>query len=233
MQIVSAMIDYKPVSHNLIYQQDFFWLIFVIAGILWLINRTLYHKRFIKNVSYPNVYIFEYESHSGHIFSFYNIINYIIGILVYILLISALFMFYQGLAGKNFILDKKLFTHLTLYIFIYAIVKTILSFLYLFLTKKSSFFSIISFIRRSFEVYKNFYWYLFAFLIWFFPVRNTFIFIVFLSISVLWYLSVQIKSINNFIKHTDIKSYQLFLYLCLSEILPIIILIWWISFQIL
>ena len=227
------MIDYKPVARNLFFHQELFWIIFVITGILWLINNMLYRKRFIKNVKSPNIYIFEYESHSGHIFSLYNILNFTTNIFINTLLISALSYYYNIAFEKNILFDQKLFIRLLSIVAIFVLLKKIISFIYLFISKKNNFFSKITFIRRSVEVYKNFYWYLFAFLIWFFPVKNRLIFFVFLSISISWYLLTQLKSYHNFTKHTDIKSYQLFLYLCLSEILPFIILIWWISFQIL
>jgi hypothetical protein len=225
------MIEYKPVSHHLTASQNLFWIIFVFTGILWLIFQMLYHKRFNKNIKVPNIYIFEYESQSGKFFTLYNILSFITSISVNLLIIITLINAYFSAFDKNKnIFDD--FLPLILSVIIFLAAKKFLSFLYLFITKKNAFFSKIIFIRRSFEVYKNFYGYLLSFLIWFFPIISPSFFYIFLSISGLWYLSVLLKTFHNFIKHTGIGSFQLFLYLCISEILPLIILIWWISFQI-
>jgi hypothetical protein len=227
------MIEYQLIENTFYPHQHLFWFVFIFTGFLLIFNKQLNPKQFKKNVTSPNIYVFEYESLSGRVFSIYNLVHYLATFLVYLLLSYAFITHYTFAYKPAQNLSANVFVLLGLSVLAFFAVRIFLSFLYLLIFKKIGFFNKIHFIRRSFGVYRIFYWYLLSFLFYFFPFKNIITFYVFTSISIIWYLFVLQKNYNSFEKHTDFKSYQLFLYLCVSEIIPFIILIWWISFQIL
>jgi len=212
--------------------QNTFIILFSIAAILLMFGKLWFNKRLNINLTTPNIYIFEYESRAQNILSFYNLNAFLFKILTYSLLIIAILKQVK----LNFVLSGKpgWSWYVTLVIATgYLGLKIILEILWLILLKKSKFLTKIRFIRTTYENYAVFYLFLMAFLIYYFPYQSKVFFYIILSISVIWLIGLWTNLFNSLHKHTSLKSYQIFLYLCLSEILPFILVTGWIIFQIL
>ncbi len=212
--------------------QNTFIILFFIAAILLMFGKLWFNKRLNINLTTPNIYIFEYESRAQNILSFYNLNAFLFKILTYTLLIIAILK----LVKLNFALSGQ--PALSWYVILviaagYLVLKIILEILLLVLLKKSRFLTKIRFIRTTYENYAVFYLFLMAFLIYYFPYQSTVFFYLIISISIIWIIGLWINLFNSLRKHTGLKSYQIFLYLCLSEILPFILVTGWIIFQIL
>jgi len=192
-----------------------------------LMNHYLYPKRYLLNISRPNVYVFEYENQILNQFSLYNILNIVIYLLTF-LLMFLVFISFSPEFKYNFSIYNKLLSALILYF----LLKNLFSFLMYFFIKNYKVLSKLRFIHSTFNVYLSFNVYILSFLFFYLPVKNNIYIYVIASISILWAISIWFSIYKNFHKHTELKSYQLFLYLCLTEILPLIVLIKWISLQI-
>ncbi len=212
--------------------QNIFVLLFSIAVFLFMFSKLWFNKRLNINITAPNIYIFEYESQSQNLVSLYNLNAFIFKILAYTLFIIAFLKFFN----LNFKLPNQ--HELTWAIIMisatgYLGLKIILEILLLILLKKSKFLMKIRFIRTTYENYIVFYLFLMAFLIYYFPYQSKVFFYIIVSISAIWLIGLWTNLFNSLHKHTSLKSYQIFLYLCLSEILPFILVTGWIIFQIL
>ncbi len=211
---------------------DWFLGLFLLLGLLILFFKALYPKRFGLNIKSPNIYIFEYEAQTGRWLSFYNTGFFIIKLWTYVLFSLALIYFYQQIISAK-ILDLILINKLFLTLLICLVAKLILEILYFILIKKINLLNKIRFIRAAFENYQAFYLFIISFLIFYSPVHSGVLFYLIVTLSILWWLIVLYNLYGSIKKHSDIKKYQIILYLCLSEILPFIVVIGWIIFQIL
>jgi len=226
------MADYLPLSYNGQEFSNLFFGLFFGAVIILFFLKLLLGKRYSLNTGSPNIYIFEYESRAGRLFSSYNLLNVTFKLFSYLLFSLSILSFYQ-INGHFSYSIFNIYIKIFLLLVIYIIVKLFIDDLFMRIIKKSNFISKIRFIRLSYENYLAFYLFILAFLSFFFPVKNQIFFIIIISISVLWGIWTFLNFYNSLTKHIDIKNYQIILYLCLSEILPFISLIGWIIFQIL
>ena len=214
------------------YLQNTFMILFLVAALLLMFGKLWFNKRLSINLTTPNIYIFEYESQAQNLMSFYNLNAFVFKIITYSLLIIAILNFVK----INFIspMDQELSWQIIMISVVSFLgLKIILEILLLILLKKSKFLTKIRFIRTTYENYAVFYLFLMAFLIYYFPYKSVLIFYLTVSVSVIWMMILWVSIYNSLSKHTDLKTYQIFLYLCLSEILPFILIIGWIIFQIL
>jgi hypothetical protein len=201
--------------------------LFIFILLLILSLRFFYPKRYLLNIYKPNVYIFEYEAKQKNYFSFYaitaNLVNYLI--LFFITYVYTLHL----TSGK---ISMHTIINLILMIIITLIYKLIIDFFFLIIIKKTNLFSSLRFIRTSFENHVYFFIFFIAFFMMFYRFDNYYLLIV-NSFILLLYL---IYSLTNFYvsltKHIHLKNSKIILYLCISEILPIIFIIYWLSFQI-
>jgi len=200
---------------------------FFFTGLLILLNYYAYPKRYRLNISRPNIYIFEYETQILNQFSFYNIINSLVYLLT-LLLIYMVFVNFLPEQHYNFSFYNKLLGAFILFL----LLKKLLSLSSYFFIKNYKILSKMHFITGTYNTYLIFYLFLLSFLAFYFPFKSMAFFYVIVFISIIWILYIWASMYSAVSKHTDIKSYQLFLYLCLSEILPLILLTGWISFQI-
>ena len=193
-----------------------------------LINYLFYTKRYQLNITRPNIYIFEYESQILNPISLYNILNAVIYIL-------SLFIFY--LSFENFFkidaIDFYWYKKLLTGIVTFLIAKNILTYVLYHFNKQNNKFKKLRFINTTYNTYLGLYLFLFSFFFFYFPYKNKYLLWIIISISMLFIISTWFNIFQNYNKHFYMKSYKLFLYLCLTEILPLITLIGWISFQIL
>jgi len=225
------MSPYLSITQNSSDLQNIFIILFLIAGLFLMLNKSLFSKRFSLNMTSPNIYIFEFEAQSKKLISLYNINNFLIKLLAYVLFSLALLKLRETAKSINY--DQTLFPLFFKSFLIYSIVKFLLEELYLRGIKKTQFIDKVRLIRLTYENYVAFYLIIFSFLIFYFPYHSFIIFDIIISISVIWLILVLLNFSSNLNKHIEIKNYQIFLYLCLSEILPIITVIGWIIFQIL
>ncbi len=222
---------YLSISQNTRDLQNIFIILFLIAGLFLMLNKSLFSRRFSLNITSPNIYIFEFEAQAKKLLSLYNINNFLIKLLAYVLFSLALIKLHQTTKVINF--NQNLFPIFFKSFLIYIIVKFLLEELYLRGIKQSQFIDKVRLIRLTYENYVAFYLIIFSFLIFYFPYHSSIIFDIIISISAIWLILVLFNFFRNLNKHIEIKNYQIFLYLCLSEILPIITVIGWIIFQIL
>jgi len=189
-------------------------------------------KRFNLNISSPNIYVFAYEAQAHHLWSFYHLIFLLFKFIASSLFsLTLIFLFQKQI---HFSIDIwYMIKFLSVAWMLFFIAKYLIEILYVIIIKKHKFMHKLRFIRQSYENYFFFYLFIFSFLSFYFPVKNFWIVGIIITISTLWTLLVWYNIYNNIHKHIDIKSYQIFLYLCLSEILPFIVIIGWIIFQIL
>ncbi len=221
---------YRAINHNIL--NDLFLELFITLGFLLVITKSLFPKRFSLNIKSPNIYIFEYEAQVGQRFSFYNLIHFVIKLAVFVIFFLALIHYYQFMAPIN-IQPKILISGLFKIFFVYSIIKSLIEIIFTFLIKKNKYLNKIMFIRLAYENYQVFYLYFLAFLIYFLPFHSLLFFYVIVTISTVWLFINLFNLYVSIRKHLDIKKYQIILYLCLSEILPFIVVIGWIIFQIL
>ena len=87
------MNTYLPLIHPFKNIENLFIGLFFLVVVFILLNSTLFINRYILNVTRPNVYLFEYESQLKRNFTLYNIINFFIRFLSY-LLISFSFVYF-------------------------------------------------------------------------------------------------------------------------------------------
>ncbi len=211
---------------------NFFILLFLSTAILLVVNKLLYPKQFSLNISFPNIYIFEFESQSHRRWSLYNLLNAIMHFMAYVLFVLSVVFFGQVSFSKSFDFLSLIKPVFKIYI-IFLVAQLFFEQGYLRLIKQTAKLHKISAIRRTYETYLSFYLILLSFFIYYFPYKSIVAFYVIITISIIWFVITLLNFYNSLTKHTELKTYQLFLYLCLTEILPLITLIWWISFQIL
>ncbi len=226
------MISYLPINSSQPFYHNFFLIFFVIGLFIMIILKVLYPKRYNLNTSSPNIYLFAYESQAGYTFSNYNALNFLLKYIAWVLFLIALLTYCQYVTGAS-CLTPQLLKQLSLFIGYYLLVKILIEVIYFLMIKKSGLLPRIRFIRLSYENFGAFYFFLYAFLIYFFPYKNLGALLIILAISTLWMLWILLNFQSNISKHVNLKRYQIFLYLCLSEILPFIAIIGWIIFQIL
>ncbi len=225
--------DYRLISKIQWEQNNFFISIFFLTAMVLLLNNFFYKSRFRLNISRPNVYVFEYESHSQRWFSLYNILNIFLRLGTYLLILLSFLSFLQTVRQLDFLSYLHLTVSLFYGILTYFTGKNLMAILFYILPKKRKESNKINIIRVIYETYINFYFFAASFLFYFLPVKTHVFLYLIIVISIVWLVINWLNMIQNMMRHTNMKTYQLFLYLCLSEILPLIILIWWISFQIL
>ncbi len=214
------------------FYQTSFVVLFLVAALLLLMNKLWFDKRFTINIKAPNIYIFEYESRAQNLFSLYNLNSLLFKIISYTLYVVALFKTVsssQDWSKKQFPEWHKLLIAVAFYL----VLKFIFEIVLIILIKKGKFLSKIRFIRTAYENYTVFYLFILAFLTYYFPYQTPLFFYLIISVSIVWFVTLWLNLYNSLSKHTDLKTYQIFLYLCLSEILPIILVTGWIIFQIL
>lgn len=215
------------------YELDNRFVSLFFLGFLFLVLIKIFApKQFDLNITSPNIYIFEYESQMGKWFSLYNLFFFLVKLISYILFMLAISQFHHSslhLQAIDFHVIPKLF----LIFLIFILMKFFLELLFLFIIKKQSYYKKLQFIRISFDNYLAFYLFILSFLIFYFPSQPFWFFWVIIGFSVLWFIFFLLNLYNSLSKHSDLKSYQIILYLCLSEILPFIVVIGWIIFQIL
>ncbi len=216
------------------FYNNIFVVLFFLAAFFIFLNKFFYYNRFMLNVTKPNIYVFEYESHSQRFLSLYNTFSFILNVFSFFLFTIALISYTQIVMSG---MDRLEYIHLLLQLIkaigVYFIVKNLIALILYLWEKKSKKIKKLIIIRIIYQTYGTFYLYVFSFLIYFFPYKIPFVYYLIITVSVLWLIFNFLNMFHNMRKHIHMKSYQLFLYLCLSEILPLIILIWWISFQIL
>ena len=209
---------------------NIFILLFSIAGLLLTFTKLWFNKRLSLNISRPNVYLFEYESQSKHIFSSYNINTGLFKILTYTLYIISILKL--ALANHDLSIRNINWRLLLLIVTGYFVLKFFLEIIFVLLIKKSNFLNKIRFVRTTYENYTIFYLFFFSFLIYYFPYQSSIFLYLIISISIIWILGAWTNIYISLRKHTVLKTYQIILYLCLSEILPFILVNGWIIFQI-
>ncbi|GEM_PF-5537226 len=197
--------------------------------LLLIFIKFSYNNRFRLNVSKPNVYIFEYESSARKVITPYNILFASFQIISYTLLVFSL--------ASRFFSNNKfsygLLFQIFLLITVYTFYKVVAEFLLMIAFKKTTLTQMFKHIRVSFHNYLSYYTFFVSFFLYFFPFQNnifSYLTIVFTSIFI--FLN-GLKYYNSIKKHTNLKTFQIFLYLCILEILPIIFVFYWVSFQIL
>ena len=197
-----------------------------------LLNRTLFINRYILNVTRPNVYLFEYESQRKRSFTLYNVINFFIRFFSY-LLISFSFVYFINKIYFTQPFSNAMLTRIVEILVTYFIVKIIIDYLFVMLYKKQKNVKQITEIRLTYQNFVAFYLFIISFFLFYFPYKNPLNFYIIITLSIIFILTTLLNYYHSLIKHINIKPYQIFLYLCLSEILPLITMIFWISFQIL
>ncbi len=210
-------------------KQDELLVSILVTVILLLILslRFFYHKRYILNIYKPNVYMFEYEAKQKNYFSFYAIIGSIVNyLIIFFLLFGIVLHIKQGkISLENLIILVKLSLILMIY-------KILSDFIFSLSIKKTILFPNLRFLRTSFENHLYFFLFLMGFLMFFYSFDNKILFI--LNILILFFFLIY--SFANFYiiltKHLRLKSSKIILYLCISEILPVIFIIYGLSFQI-
>ncbi len=226
------MIAFTPL-HNLQPYYHNLFLSLYFAGLLSIILMyILFQKRFSLNIYSPNIYLFDYEAQSVYTLSLYNILSFILKYITWLLFFLALAVYCLSFTRVTCLSTEKIH-QLFIVVGLYLIAKFVLELLYIIWIKKTEILGRIRFIRLSYENFAAFYFFLWAFLIYFFPYKNLLLLILIIVLSALWMMWILINFQNNISKHIHLKKYQIFLYLCLSEILPFIIIIGWIIFQIL
>jgi len=219
-------INYKLIDNLLDNTQILFSSLILLIFLLILVLRFFYPKRYILNVYKPNVYMFEYEAKQKNYFSFYvlvgSLLNYLI--LFFILLNLSLHI-------KKSKIDPYIMVNLILIVLGIFLYKNLMDFIFVLFIKKPSLFSSLRFIRISFENHLYFFLYFIGFFMLFYNYKNSILF----YINALFLILFLIYSLTNFYislgKHIHLKSSKIILYLCISEILPIIFIIYWLSFQ--
>jgi hypothetical protein len=225
------MVKYINIVRTYVDLQNVFVIAMLITSLLIMFNMITSRTKYLLNISAPNVYVFEYERHSKNVFSAYQILNILIRILGFTLLFVSILFYYSNISRKVF----PFFSIVSIFILssIFVLHKYLTVAFIVFLMKKKENLHEIRHIRVTFEIFLNFYLIIFSFFIFFMPIHNMLIFIVITSLIALYYLFWAGNYSNSLIKHINFKTYQFILYLCISEILPIMLVIYWLSFHIL
>jgi len=226
------MSGYIPLFHTDSFTDNFFIILLFFTAVILIMAKFFYPKRFGLNISHPNIYVFEYESQAHRSFSLYNILISIIRFSAYLLLLLSFMFFYEQTYDYKIDVLAILEEILMAYLY-YVFIKLLLELLLLKLVKKHKKNKKIGTIRRTYETYLAFYFILLSFFIYYYPYKNSFSFYLIVWFSISLFILAILNLHNSLSKHIEMNTYQLFLYLCLTEILPLISLIWWISFQIL
>ena len=219
-------IFYKEIIETENLNQLFFAVIIIILAFLILFLRLSEPKRYLLNLFRPNVYLFEYEPHIKHPFSFYSILNFIVNFL-------SLYTFSLAFLSFNTIFDKILVIKLAEIIFFINIYKLFTDYFLLILYKKKKYFDPLRFIRNVYENHLFFYLFIFSFLIFYFPIKNNIFLIISLLIFTIYFIYYFLSLYTSISKHLNLSGYQIILYLCTSKIIPILYLVYWISLHIL
>jgi len=227
IRIYKMEINYKLIENITGTSQGLLSSIFIVILILILFLRFIYPSRYILNIYKPNVYIFEYEAKQKNYVSFYvlmgSLINYLI--LFFVLLNFSHFVLSGELTQKVIMKNILFVTGLLIY-------KLLSDFIFAVMIKKINLVSPLRFIRISFENHFYFFILIISFFMLFYNYNQPISFII-NSIVLLFFI---IYSLGNFYislsKHIHLKSSKIILYLCISEILPILFIIYWLSFQI-
>ena len=226
------MRTYLPISNQFENIQNLYvGIFFLIITFIFLI-RILFFKRYLLNVTRPNIYIFEYESQLNKQFTLYSIINSAIRYFSYLAFGIAIIYFINTVFFEQ-AFSNTVLKDISLVLLSYFFAKSIIDYIYIFFFKKIKNISKISSISLTYQNFAGFFLFIASFLIYFFPFKNKISFYIITTLSVIF---ISISLLNYYYslkKHIDLKPYQIFLYLCLSEILPLITMIYWISFQIL
>jgi len=225
-----TMNEYTFINHQYLDLQEIFTISFFLVSLLVMFNMYASRAKYLLNITHPNIFVFEYERQSKSIFSFYQILNFVIRILGYILFFSSLMYYVAQCANADFRIEDII--RIFLLSLLFVLFKSIIIAFYLFAIKKSADLYMIRHVRIAFEVYFNFYLIILSFLIFYFPYHKILIFIVILIVVAFFYIYYQLNYLNSLTKHIKLKTYQLILYLCISEILPIMLVIYWLSFHI-
>ncbi len=217
-------IFYQNIPRSISMNDRFFTILLLLNSILILGIRFLEPKRYLLNIFRPNVYLFEYESHIRHAFSFYSMINFLMNLISF------------SLICLSFLSFSHQFEHIQIQsIIILIIILTFFKFLTDFIIpwifKKQKYFLQLRFIRNVFENHLFFYFFILSFLIYYFPYKNITSLIISILIIIFIFTMYLFNIFSAISKHTNLSGYQIFLYLCTSEIIPIVILVYWISLQ--
>ena len=226
------MRTYLPIYNQFENIQNLYVGLFFLEITFIFLIRILFFKRYLLNVTRPNVYIFEYETQLKKQFTLYSIITLAIRYFSYLAFGIAIIYFINTVFFEQ-AFSNTILKDITLVLLSYFFVKYIIDYIYIFFFKKIKNISKISSISRTYQNFAGFYLYLTSFFIFFFPFKNKTSFYLIVTLSVIF---ISISLLNYYYslkKHIDLKPYQILLYLCLSEILPLIMMIYWISFQIL
>ncbi len=228
--ITTIMTEYTYINTHYLDLQNIFAISFLLVSLLTMFNMYASRAKYWLNITQPNIFVFEYERQSKSIFSSYQILNLIIRIVGYSLIFSSLLFYYTESAGQDFGID--VFINIIFLSLFFVFYKPIFVGFYFFLIKKRDDLYKIRHIRTTFDVYLNFYLVILSFLVFFFPYHKILIFITIIIISSIFYIYYLLNYLNSLTKHIKFKTYQLILYLCISEILPIMLVIYWLSFHI-
>ncbi len=202
-------------------------ILFTLILVFILSLRLIYHKRYILNIYKPNVYMFEYEAKQKNYFSFYGLMGGLINFLILFFLLYAILL--HVTQGE---IDKLLVFKSLLLILILLVYKIASDFIFAIAIKKPALFPALRFLRISFENHLYFYLFIFAFLMQLYPLQNEVLFIINLILLFL-YLGYSFINFHTILgKHLRLKSSKIILYLCISEILPVLIIVYGLSFQI-
>jgi hypothetical protein len=224
------MVEYLHIFQEDVDLQNVFAVALLLTGLLMMFNMYISKSKYLLNITQPNVYVFEYERQSKTAISSYQIINLLIRIIGYTLFFTSILYFY----AKTNQIDLSVYAVINIFLIALFIVfnKYITVALFFFLIKKVADLHKIRHIRTAFDVYFNFYLIFLSFFIFFFPFHKSLGFISIMAITILFYMYYLLNYSNSLIKHINFKTYQLILYLCISEILPIMLVIYWLSFHI-
>jgi hypothetical protein len=224
------MIEYTYINNQYHDLQNVFTISFFIVSLLIVFNMYASRAKYILNITRPNIFVFEYERQSKSIFSSYQILNLIIRVIGYTLFFTSLMFYIAKSSGRYLHIDN--FAILFFLSLFFVLFKPVIIGLYLILIKKSADLYLIRHIRVAFEVFFNFYLVILSFLIFFIPYHKMLIFILIMILLAVFYVYYLLNYFNSLTKHIKFKTYQLILYLCISEILPIMLVIYWLSFHI-
>ena len=228
--IINIMVEYTHINSIHLDLQNIFTVLFLFVSVLILFNMYTSHAKYKLNITHPNIYVFEYERQSKSVISSYQIINTIVRILGYTLLFTSLLYYYTVCINNFFSIEKLIGVFFLSFLFV--VLKPIFVSIYFFSINKYDNLYKIRHIRVTFDIFLIFYLIFLSFLVFFFPYHKILILIIIITLIVLLYIYYLLNYTNSLTKHIKFKTYQLILYLCISEILPIMLVIYWLSFHI-
>ncbi len=197
---------------------------FAISLSLILFLRFAYNKRYLLNIYRPNVYLFEYESQKKYFLSPYSTLNFILKYFSLILIILSFYSF-----RKNYDILSEIL-QIGIAILLYFLYIMLIDPLFLVMLKKIKLYKNLIFVTNSFDNYLSFYFIILSFFIFYFPYKNNITLIISSVIVILFYFFSLLNLFTLINKHINLKKSQIFLYLCTSKILPILVLIYWLIF---